>query len=60
MKIKISWVYLVLYVLGVLTAGIITGIYGSSVGMWVSYCFLAAYGTMILINAVMIEKIADE
>lgn len=59
MKIKLSWVYLVLYVFGVLTAGILTGIYGNSIGVWISYCFLAAYGIMILVNAVMIEKIVD-
>ena len=59
MKIKLSTVYLVLYVLGVLCAGILTGIYGNDIGVWISYGFLAAYGIMIMINAVMTEKIAS-
>ena len=57
--IKISWVYLVLYVLGVLAAGILTGIYGNEIGIWISYGFLAAYGIMIMVNTVMTEKIAS-
>ena len=58
MNIKLSTVYLVLFVLGVLAAGTLTGIYGNDIGIWVSYSFLAAYGIMILINAVMTEKIS--
>ncbi len=58
MKIKLSTVYLVVFVLGVLTAGILTGIYGNDIGVLVSYGFLGAYGIMILVNAVMIERIS--
>ncbi len=58
MKIKVSIVYLVLYVLGVITAGVLTGIYGNSIGIWISYGFLGVYGIMILINAALIEKIS--
>ncbi len=59
MKVKSSVVYLVLYSLGIITAGILTGIYGSEVGVWVSYCFIAVYGAMIIFNSVMIEKISE-
>ncbi len=59
MKIKVSVVYLVLFVLGVIAAGVITGVYGNDVGIWISYGFIAAYGIMIMINAVMTEKIAS-
>ena len=59
MKIKLSTVYLVLFVLGVIAAGVITGVYGNDVGIRVSYSFIAAYGIMIMINAVMTEKIAS-
>ncbi len=58
MKLKLSVVYLVMYVLGVLAAGILTGIYGNDIGIWISYSFIAAYGIMILFNATMIEKVA--
>ncbi len=60
MKIKVSWIYLVLFVLGVIAAGAITGIFGEGVGIWVSYSFLGAYGIAILINAVLIEKVSLE
>ncbi len=59
MKVKISTVYLVLFVLGVIAAGVITGVYGNEIGIWISYSFLAAYGIMIIVNAVMTEKIAS-
>ena len=58
MKIKVSIVYLVLYVLGVIAAGVLTGIYGNDMSIWISYGFLAAYGIMILINATIIERVA--
>ena len=59
MKIKVSWIYLVLYVLGVLAAGVLTGVYGNEIGLWIAYSFLGAYGIMILINATLIEKISE-
>ena len=59
MKVKLSTVYLVVFVLGILAAGILTGIYGNEIGIWINYSFLAAYGIMIMINAVMTEKIAS-
>ena len=59
MKIKVSMVYLVLYVLGVLAAGILMGIHGNDIGIWISYSFIAAYGIMILFNATMIERVAS-
>ncbi len=59
MKIKVSIVYLVLYVLGVIGAGVLTGIYGNDISIWISYGFLAVYGIMILINTTIIEKVAE-
>ncbi len=52
-------IYLVVYVVGILAAGILTGIYGKEIGIWISYCFLAAYGIMILANATLIEKMSE-
>ncbi len=59
MKIKVSIVYLVLYVLGIIGVGILTGIYGDSISMWVSYGFLAVYGIMIMTNATLIERVSE-
>lgn len=59
MKINLSTVYLVLFVLGSLAAGILTGIYGNDMGIYISYSFLGAYGIMIMVNAVRTEKIAS-
>ena len=52
-------VYLVLYSLGIITAGILTGIYGTGIGTWVSYSFIVVYGAMIIFNVAMIEKISE-
>ncbi len=59
MKIRISTVYLVLFVLGVISAGTLIGIYGDEIGVRISHGFLAAYGIMIMLNAAMTEKIAN-
>ncbi|KKM71225.1 hypothetical protein LCGC14_1432780 [marine sediment metagenome] len=59
MKIKVSIVYFILYVLGVIAAGVLTGIYGNDISIYISYGFLAAYGIMILINATIIERISS-
>ena len=58
MKVKISMVYLVVLVLSFLAVGTLTGIYGVDIGVWVSYSLLGMYGIMILINSILIEKIA--
>ena len=59
MKIKVSIVYLVLYVLGIIAAGVLTGIYGNDISIWISYGFLVVYGIMILINATITERVAN-
>ncbi len=59
MKIKLSIVYLVLLVLGIIGAGFLTGVYGENIGIWVSYSFLAFYGMIIMVLLNMVEKIAS-
>ncbi len=59
MKIRISLIYLIVFVLGVITAGILTGIYGSDVGVWISYSFLAFYGIVILFNITVLERLTE-
>lgn len=59
MKIKMSIVYLVLLVLGFIAAGVLTGIYGNDIGIWVSYSFIGVYGMMIIANAIVIEKVSS-
>ena len=54
-----SIVYLVLLVLGFIAAGVLTGIYGNDIGIWVSYSFIGVYGMMIIANAIVIEKVSS-